>query len=73
MYRPGALSVAVALADLPITAARNLIFSTMIYWMAVREPGAFFIFYLITFLGVIVLSSFFRLRECPGRSHLSFS
>jgi ATP-binding cassette, subfamily G (WHITE), member 2, SNQ2 len=61
-YRPAAYQIANALADLPFSATRVLIFNIIIYFMShlQRSAGRFFTFHLITYTTFLAMQGFFR-------------
>ncbi|KAG0149123.1 hypothetical protein CROQUDRAFT_714111 [Cronartium quercuum f. sp. fusiforme G11] len=62
-YRPGAMAIASALAEIPFSMIKILVFCGIIYLMAhlVRTGGAFWTLYVIVFVSYFALSCFFRL------------
>jgi ATP-binding cassette subfamily G (WHITE) protein 2 (SNQ2) len=62
-YRGSALSVAQTITDIPLTAARILLFCIILYFMCglERSAGAFFTFYLFTYITFLTMTAFFRL------------
>jgi ABC-type multidrug transport system permease subunit len=62
-YRGSALSVAQTITDLPLSSARVLLFSIIIYFMCGldRNAGAFFTFYLFIYITFLAMTAFFRL------------
>ncbi|SRR5216684_378235 len=61
-YRPAAYQIANALADVPFSATRILIFDTIIYFMThlQRSAGRFFAFHLINYTAFLAMQGFFR-------------
>jgi ATP-binding cassette, subfamily G (WHITE), member 2, SNQ2 len=61
-YRPAAFQIANALADLPFSAPRILIFNIIIYFMShlQRSAGRFFAFHLIAYTTFLAMQGFFR-------------
>jgi ATP-binding cassette subfamily G (WHITE) protein 2 (SNQ2) len=61
-YRPGALSVAGMLADLPVNLSMIFVFSVIVYFMAglARSAAAFFSFFILVFVGFLAMAGFFR-------------
>lgn len=61
-YRPGALSIAQTIADLPINATKIFLFVLIIYFMSglASNGGAFFTCYLFVLSTYLVMSAFFR-------------
>ncbi|CAE6481297.1 unnamed protein product [Rhizoctonia solani] len=62
-YRGSALSVAQTITDIPLTAARILLFCIIVYFMCglERSAGGFFTFYLFTYITFLSMTAFFRL------------
>lgn len=61
-HRPSALWIAQILIDLAFAATRIFVFSVIVYFMCalVRDPGAFFTFYLVIMTGYLGMKLFFR-------------
>lgn len=61
-YRPAAYQIANALADLPFSATRILIYDIIIYFMShlERSAGGFFTFHLINYTTFLTMQGFFR-------------
>lgn len=61
-YRPAAYQIANALADLPISAIRVLLFDIIVYFMSglQRSAGRFFVFHLINYVAFLAMQGFFR-------------
>jgi ABC-type multidrug transport system permease subunit len=61
-HRPSAMVLARALTDLPLLLFQCLLSSIIVYFMAnlKRDAGAFFIFYLYTFLSAYNLTALYR-------------
>ena len=61
-YRPAAYQIANALADMPFSASRILIYDIIIYFMTHlhRSPGAFFTFHFINYVAFLTMQGFFR-------------
>ena len=61
-YRPAAYQIANALADLPFSATRILIYDIIIYFMShlERSAGGFFTFHLINYTTFLAMQGFFR-------------
>jgi ATP-binding cassette, subfamily G (WHITE), member 2, SNQ2 len=61
-YRPAAVQIANALADIPFSAIRILIYDIIIYFMAhlARSPGRFFTFHLVNYTAFLAMQGFFR-------------
>jgi ABC-type multidrug transport system permease subunit len=61
-YRPAAVQIANALADVPFSAIRMLIYDIIIYFMThlARSPGRFFTFHLINYTAFLTMQGFFR-------------
>ncbi|KAH9818486.1 ABC-2 type transporter-domain-containing protein [Melampsora americana] len=62
-YRPGTLAISGALSEIPFSAIKMLVFSTILYFMTglVRSASAFFTYYAIFYAVYFALSCFFRL------------
>jgi ABC-type multidrug transport system permease subunit len=62
LYRPAAYQIANALADMPFSATRILIYDIIIYFMThlSRTPGRFFTFHLINYTAFLTMQGFFR-------------
>jgi ABC-type multidrug transport system permease subunit len=62
MYHPGLESLANMTAEYPIKFLNLVILNIVLYFMTnlKREAGAFFIFFLITYVSYITMSSVFR-------------
>jgi ABC-type multidrug transport system permease subunit len=61
-YRPAAYQIANALADIPFSASRILIYDIIIYFMTHlrRSPGGFFSFHFINYIAFLTMQGFFR-------------
>jgi ATP-binding cassette subfamily G (WHITE) protein 2 (SNQ2) len=61
-YRPAAYQIANALADLPFSATRILVFDIIVYFMSHlhRSAGRFFAFHLINYTAFLAMQGFFR-------------
>jgi ABC-type multidrug transport system permease subunit len=61
-YRPAAYQIANALADLPFSATRILLYDIIIYFMShlERSAGRFFTFHLINYITFLTMQGFFR-------------
>ena len=61
-YRPSALVLARTIADLPILAVQNILFTILIYWMAglAADAGKFFINLLIVYVTSVCMTAFYR-------------
>lgn len=61
-YHPATEAIAGVLADIPIKFATAVVFNIILYFMAGlrREPGQFFLFFLITYISTFVMSAVFR-------------
>jgi ABC-type multidrug transport system permease subunit len=61
-YRPAAYQIANALADMPFSATRILIYDIIIYFMThlERSAGRFFTFHLINYTAFLAMQGFFR-------------
>jgi ATP-binding cassette subfamily G (WHITE) protein 2 (PDR) len=61
-YRPSAEAIASSISDLPYKIINAILFNSTLYFMAHlrREPGAFFIFFLFSFLLTMTMSVIFR-------------
>ncbi|PLW16757.1 hypothetical protein PCANC_12310 [Puccinia coronata f. sp. avenae] len=62
-YRPGALAIANALAEIPFSFPKVFIFSIITYFMPhlVRDAGAFFTYAIVVYMGYYCMSTFYRL------------
>ncbi|KZP09293.1 hypothetical protein FIBSPDRAFT_938543 [Athelia psychrophila] len=69
-HRPSAVVVARALTDIPLLVVQCFLSSVVIYWIAGlrRDAGAFFVFYLYTFLSAYNLTALYRMLSAfsPG-------
>ncbi|KAF7965972.1 hypothetical protein HWV62_40705 [Athelia sp. TMB] len=69
-HRPSAVVIARALTDVPLLVVQCFLSSVIIYWMADlrRDAGAFFVFYLYTFLSAYNLTALYRMLSAfsPG-------
>ena len=61
-YRPAAYQIANALADMPFSATRILIYDIIIYFMTHldRSPGSFFTFHFVNYIAFLTMQGFFR-------------
>ncbi|RGP80689.1 atpase [Fusarium longipes] len=61
-YHPAAEAISGIVADIPIKFASATVFNIILYFLAGlrREPGAFFLFFLITFISTFVMAAIFR-------------
>ncbi|PLW16743.1 hypothetical protein PCANC_12308 [Puccinia coronata f. sp. avenae] len=61
-YRPGALALAGAIAEVPFSLPKILVFSLILYFMTnlTRTASAFFTYCLIVYMGYYTLSCFFK-------------
>lgn len=61
-YHPWTEAAAGIVADVPIKFATSVCFNIVLYFMVGlrREPGPFFLFYLIGYIAIFVMSSIFR-------------
>lgn len=61
-YRPGALAIADALAEIPFSFPKVFLFSMITYLMShlERSAGAFFSYVIIVYVGYFCMSSFYR-------------
>ena len=61
-YRPAAVQIANALADIPFSASRILIYDIIIYFMTHlhRSPGRFFAFHLVNYTAFLTMQGLFR-------------
>ncbi|KAI5119991.1 hypothetical protein M0805_004434 [Coniferiporia weirii] len=61
-YRPGAMSLANAFADLPFSAVRVFVFNIIVYFMPhlSRSAGGFFTFHLFTYFAFLAMQGFVR-------------
>jgi ABC-type multidrug transport system ATPase subunit len=61
-YHPATEAIAGVVADIPVKFALAVVFNTILYFMAglQREPGNFFLYFLVTFLTTLVMSAVFR-------------
>jgi ATP-binding cassette subfamily G (WHITE) protein 2 (SNQ2) len=61
-YRPAAVQIANALADIPFSASRILVYDIIIYFMTHlhRSPGRFFTFHLINYTAFLTMQGLFR-------------
>ena len=62
LYHPFSEAIASMICDLPAKITGSLFFNLTLYFMTNlrREPGAFFIFYLFSFVTTLVMSNVFR-------------
>lgn len=62
LFRPGALSLANTMADVPFSATRFLLFNIIVYFMTGlrRTAGAFFTFHAFIYLEFLTMQGFFR-------------
>ncbi|KAG9049169.1 hypothetical protein FS837_010988 [Tulasnella sp. UAMH 9824] len=62
LFRPGALSIANTLADMPFSAVRFFLFNVIVYFMTGlrRTAGAFFTFHIFIYLEFLTMQGFFR-------------
>lgn len=62
MYHPAADAVAALVADYPVKFVTTLAFDLIIYFMTnlKREPAAFFVFLLFTYVSTLCMSAIFR-------------
>ncbi|KAG9049168.1 hypothetical protein FS837_010987 [Tulasnella sp. UAMH 9824] len=62
LFRPGALSLANTLADLPFSAIRVLLFNIIVYFMTGlrRNAGGFFTFHILIYVAFLAMQGFFR-------------
>jgi len=67
-YHPAAESISAIVCDFPQKVAASILFNLVLYFMANlrRTPGAFFTFWIITFVCQIAMSMFYR---CDGSMH----
>ncbi|KAJ3480239.1 hypothetical protein NLG97_g8116 [Lecanicillium saksenae] len=61
-YHPATEAIAGVLSDVPIKFCTAVVFNIILYFMAGlrREPGQFFLFFLITYISTFVMSAVFR-------------
>ncbi|KJZ71045.1 hypothetical protein HIM_09572 [Hirsutella minnesotensis 3608] len=61
-YHPSTEAMAGIAADIPIKFLTSVVFNIILYFMAGlrREPAQFFLYYLITFMSIFVMSAVFR-------------
>jgi ABC-type multidrug transport system ATPase subunit len=61
-YHPATEAIAGVVADIPVKFALAVVFNIILYFMAGlrREPGNFFLYFLVTFLITFVMSAVFR-------------
>lgn len=61
-YRPAAYQIANALADIPFSSTRILIYDIIIYFMVHldRSAGRFFTFHIVNYTAFLVMQGFFR-------------
>jgi ABC-type multidrug transport system ATPase subunit len=61
-YHPAAEAIAGVLADIPVKFLLAVVFNIILYFMVGlrREPGNFFLYFLVTFLITFVMSAVFR-------------
>ncbi|KNE98927.1 hypothetical protein PSTG_07772 [Puccinia striiformis f. sp. tritici PST-78] len=62
-YRPGALAMADAIAEIPFSFPKIFISSVISYFMPhlVRDAGAFFTYVIVVYMGYYCMSTFYRL------------
>ena len=62
LYRPSAAAIASVLSEVPVKMVIAIIFNVIFYFMINfrREPGPFFFFLFINFIGMLYLSHIFR-------------
>lgn len=65
-HRPSALWIAQIMVDMCFMSVQIMVFSIMVYFMThlYRDPGAFFIFYLMILSGYLSMTLFFRTVGC---------
>lgn len=70
MYHPFAEAVASMLCDMPYKILNAIIFNITLYFMTNlrREPGAFFIFLLFSFITTLTMSMLFRTMAASSRT-----
>lgn len=70
LYHPSAEAFASMLTDLPSKILNAIGFNLVLYFMTNlrRTPGAFFFFFLISFVSVLVMSNLFRVIASVSRS-----
>jgi len=70
LYHPSAEAFASMLTDIPAKVGNAVAFNLVLYFMTNlrREPGAFFFFFLISFVTTLVMSMFFRTIASVSRS-----
>jgi ATP-binding cassette, subfamily G (WHITE), member 2, PDR len=61
-YRPAAEAIAGIVADIPIKFVTATVFNIVLYFLAGlrREPAQFFLYFLITYISMFVMSAIFR-------------
>jgi ATP-binding cassette, subfamily G (WHITE), member 2, PDR len=61
-YHPATEAIAGVVADIPIKFLTAVVFNVVLYFMAGlrREPGPFFLYFLVTFVSTFVMSAIFR-------------
>jgi len=69
-YAPSAEAIASMLTDMPYKLVNSILFNLTIYFMTNlrREPGAFFFFYLVSFLTLLGMSMLFRTIASVSRT-----
>lgn len=69
-YHPSAEAFASMLTDIPAKIGNAIVFNLVLYFMTNlrREPGAFFFFFLISFITTLVMSMLFRTIASVSRS-----
>lgn len=70
MYHPFAEAVSSMLCDMPYKISNAIIFNITLYFMTNlrREPGAFFVFLLFTFMTTLTMSMLFRTIAASSRT-----
>ncbi|GFF23501.1 ABC transporter CDR4 [Aspergillus udagawae] len=70
MYHPFAEAIASMLCDMPYKIANAIIFNLTLYFMTNlrREPGAFFVFLLFSFVTTLTMSMLFRTMAASSRT-----
>ncbi|KAF5860802.1 hypothetical protein ETB97_001022 [Aspergillus alliaceus] len=70
MYHPFAEAIASMLCDMPYKITNAIIFNLTLYFMTNlrREPGAFFVFLLFTFITTLTMSMLFRTIAASSRT-----
>ncbi|WPJ61203.1 hypothetical protein SMAC4_07892 [Sordaria macrospora] len=61
-YHPACEAAAGIVADIPIKFATATIFNILVYFLAGlrREPGQFFLYFIVSYLSTFIMSAFFR-------------